>query len=429
MLRQKILCAALAVPLLAVGAQASHGIEVGGFMAGNPNGPDGDRATAADNVDESIGTYRARMMSAQAFQGQARTINAKVLVNTSAANTEPGTILLKLPRSIRYNFGLTLRVTGAQLADAQVSAQALTFDSAAGTYGDATGINACNAFPRDGGRVRLRGCGNAEDAPTPVAINALRITALNIDNAAGLGTPGHAITLTATLHDDGDNTVVHTSAPVTIYTSVDSASATVAGARAPISVDPESTPPFARLVGGEGTASATGTLGSVTILKRDTALEVMDNAAEPTPLAASSVVEAAMIKVTHPAFADDAFTSVTATLAAITADPTATPPIEAADAMVMTVKKTSTTPNDPNVIKDGPQNSRFRWEILQIPLLHPPAPMPFPSRSISMDGIGFLRGEPDQLLLHSMMPNSLARRHMGCQMAPKVHWPESAGAV
>ena len=346
MLRQKILCAALAVPILLAGTTA-YAVEIGGFMANDPDGADDDRATVADNMDEAIGTYSARMISAQAFQGQARTINAKVLVNTSAANTEPGTILLKLPRSIRYNFGLTLRVTGAELADAEVSAQALTFDAAAGTYGDAGGITACSAFPRDGGRVRLRTCGNAEDAATPVAINALRITALNITNAAGLGTPGHSISLTATLHDDGDNTVVHTSAPAVIYRSVDTASATVAAARAPLSVDPESTPPFTQLTG----ASTSGTLGSITILKRDTAMEVLDNAAEPTPLAASSVVEAAIVKATHPAFADDAFSSITATLAGTPEDTVAGTP--AVPPTVLTVKKTSTTPNDPNVIKDG----------------------------------------------------------------------------
>ena len=362
-------------------ASGAGAVDIGGWKMGG-DGPDGI-AGNDDDVPESIGSYSARVMSAQAFQGQARTINAKILVNTAAAKDEAGAIFLKFPRAVRYDFGLTLRLAGAEFADQQVTATALTFAAGAYTLSSET----CSAFPRDGSRVRLRSCGNPADDATPEAIVGMIITQLNITTASGLGTAGHSISLTATLHDDEENEVIHTSDAAAIYRSVNSATATIAAARAPVAVDPESEPPFARLVGGEGVGSAVatiGTLGSVTLVKNDMAHEVLDNAAEPTVVMASAIVEGAAVAVSHPAFADDAFYGVSLTLPGTPADPDATPAVPAGDPEVVVVKGSSTD-EDEAVVEDGVAEFEVPVAKFAVPVRPPAQPMSIPIK-IHFDG-------------------------------------------
>ena len=308
-------------------------------------------AGAGDAKDASVAdTYRARLIAAESFGGEDARIKRVSL--TDAAGTTmadlAGHIWIKFARPIRYNFDIELTVTGAELADTSVVGQPKALDGARDATG-ATGRNfidagnECSGFTRNGRTVLLTSCATAAIAETANGITAMQIEVLNLTRAQGLGSAGHAITLTAALFDAGDDEVIHESAPKTIYRSAHTATAAVNTGR-PLSVDPESTPPFARIAGGTPSGQSIAALGHALIVGN--AVNSVGTDGQLAPLTVESVVSGASVSVSHGAFADDAFYGVS-----MDADgPTATDGTGADPAMV--VLGSSTNP-DADVVEDG----------------------------------------------------------------------------
>ena len=132
-------------------------------------------------------------------------------------------------------------------------------------------------------------------------------------------------------------TVVHESAPKVIYRSAHTATAAVNTGRA-LSVDPESTPPFARIVGGTPSGRSVAALGHALIVGNS--VNSVGTDGQLAPLAVESVVRTASISVSHGAFADDAFYGVSID------------PDGAGDKAAMVVLGSSTNP-DADVVEDG----------------------------------------------------------------------------
>ena len=287
-----------------------------------------DDTTTADVdelMDASLQPYRAKMISAQAFGNPRAALNLSI-DPASGDETATSGIWIDFPRSVRYAFDLVLTISGAEFSDSQTgglieaASYVLTPRADADTAAVYTrsGTLGCQNFATNATRAVLRDCGNdadtAQDATTP-GIRAVQITDLSVVNAGGLASAGNNVTLTVTLRDREANADVHTSAPAHIYTSVHSAEARIVTG-APLHVSPDLDPPFTKLTNAVEGNSSRGVIGRAQLIKRDDALRVAvtgDTAIAGTNLiavAGSEVVSSATVKVTHPAFGDDAFSNV-----------------------------------------------------------------------------------------------------------------------
>ena len=265
MLRQKILCAALAVPILLAGA--ANSAEIRRLVPGTNDDPG---TTDMDElVQPSFAPYQAKMISAQAFGNPNATL-ALSLDPAATDGTETTGIWVMFPRSVRYAFDLVVTISGAEFSDSLVEASSYVRtpggdDDTAATYTRPTPVLSCENFPTNATRVVLRSCGvaagTAQTADTP-AITAVQITDLSVTKAGGLASAGNNVTLTVTLRDAEANTDVHTSAPAHIYTSVHSAEGRIVTG-APLHVSPDLDPPFTKF-----TNPAEGSNSSNRLLKK-----------------------------------------------------------------------------------------------------------------------------------------------------------------
>ena len=256
MLRQKILSAALAVPLLAVGGAEAAKIGTGLNTAAIPG-----VATAANQTVVGSNT-----VSAQIFGG--RTPNNLVLGNAVTATGKVYFIFLDRALRNGNQFGIEIDAEGAQFARSMLSLDIeyharvpAVADDPATPDNEATPelinttpqddlVAGCAVSVRDT-RVRISGCTVAGAADGP-GLLALMLRGFAFDNAASLATAGNSITLSGAIVDPADDTRDYESiTPTDIVKSANTVSVAVKPG-AVISIDPDAIPPFSGLVGRQG---------------------------------------------------------------------------------------------------------------------------------------------------------------------------------
>ena len=268
MLRHKVMCAALAVPVLLVGdAEAA---KIGNRLN---TAAEAARSATLDIAGQAV-VLTGNTVSSQIF-GR-RTPNNLKLGNEMPDNTGKSYII-ELNRALRAGneFGVELRVHGAQYAREMTGLQVslhpvanATDDSATADVdesefeiiGDGVVSTACNVSVRDS-LIRLSGadCEVAAGA----TLKAITLSGFAFDNAADLATPGSTISLSGAITDpnDIDNDYEAIDEAVIVRSANTLSVNVTSGAR--VGIDSTADPAFSSIVTRE-TNALTAHLGTIT---------------------------------------------------------------------------------------------------------------------------------------------------------------------
>ena len=187
-------------------------------------------------------------------------------------------IVVWLPSAQAEAFDLRITVTGAKFNDWVEATAIYTFVGSGSTEvlheNTESGENApnlCQGYSTST-TVTLRGCApssmadaNDDDGDERLA-KAVRLDQIQFGGIGGLTTAGHSISLTVSVINPTNNSVIETGPSRTVVSSKNTVAATIPPSAA-LQVDPESTPAFTTILPASGIGGSTsyGKLGAVNV--------------------------------------------------------------------------------------------------------------------------------------------------------------------